>query len=151
MDTNNFNEIIDYAVGKEVEAVKFYADLRRKANFPASKEMLHEFENMEKDHILALEQIRRQGITSEQKQVQNLHISEYVDVDDEASPDSFQDIILIAMKREENARKLYTTLAERFLGNNEEMSSVFFRLANEEAKHKLEFEKLYDDHVLVDN
>jgi rubrerythrin len=54
-----------------------------------------------------------------------------------------QDILVLAMKREEMAVKLYTNLA---MGSvDDEFVKLFKLLAQEEAKHKLTFERLYDD------
>jgi rubrerythrin len=47
------------------------------------------------------------------------------------------------MKREEVAVKLYQDLASR--SDNQESTKLFNLLAQEEAQHKLTFEKMYDD------
>ena len=78
-----------------------------------------------------------------------MKISNYV-VDMEPAPDmTYQDIIIMAMKREEAANKLYTAMAEKV--GNEEIKKLFQKLASEEAKHKLHFEKIYDKEILTDN
>jgi rubrerythrin len=58
------------------------------------------------------------------------------------------DIIRLAMKREENAVKLYKDLAART--DNPQLGKVFQILIQEEAKHKLALESMYDD-FLADN
>ena len=153
MDNTSFNKVIDFAVEKEVEAVKFYADLRKRATFPAMKGMLQEIEDMEKDHILALEQLRVKGLSdgNSNSAVSDLKISEYMVEETEFSPDSFHEVVLIAMKREEAASRLYSDISSRFEAENSDLSSLFKRLAAEETKHKLVFEQLYDDFVLRDN
>jgi rubrerythrin len=62
---------------------------------------------------------------------------------------TYQDIVIIAMKREEASRNLYADLAERFAGSD--TGALFSRLSAEEAEHKLRFEKIYDDEILKDN
>jgi rubrerythrin len=62
---------------------------------------------------------------------------------------TYQDILIVAMKREEASKNLYTDLAARL--ESREAQQVFQRLAQEEASHKLKFEKLYDEQVLKDN
>jgi len=47
------------------------------------------------------------------------------------------------MKREESSFKLYSEMSVKF--PDAEVSTLFRRLAADEAKHKLIFEKMYDD------
>ncbi|MDY6915048.1 MAG: ferritin family protein [Candidatus Cloacimonadota bacterium] len=151
MDSKKFNEIIDFAVDKEKEAVEFYQDLQTKAKFKAQKEMLKELENMEKGHIIILNQLRKKGydIVSEKKEVPDLKISNYIVNVEPSQNMSYQDILIVAMKREEASKNLYTDLAAKLEAR--EAQQVFQRLAQEEARHKLKFEKLYDEQVLKDN
>ena len=150
MTKEKFNEVIDFAINGEEEAVKFYQDLQTKVKFKAQKEMLHDLENMEKGHITILENIRQKNF--EQiivKKVSNLNISEYLVEVNPSDEMTYQDILIIAMKKEEQAQKLYSDLAENFPGT--EIETLFLKLASEEAGHKLQFETLYDEHVLKEN
>ena len=49
------------------------------------------------------------------------------------------------MKREEKSLKLYNELAEKT--DNEDLIKMFKVLSQEEAKHKLTLETLYDDYM----
>ena len=53
------------------------------------------------------------------------------------------------MKREETSVQLYTDLAN--LSAEPSIKQLFIRLSAEEAKHKLHFEKIYNDEILKDN
>jgi len=53
------------------------------------------------------------------------------------------------MKREETSFKLYSEMAIKF--SDSELSTLFRKLASDEAKHKLIFEKLYDDWISSGN
>jgi rubrerythrin len=150
MTESKFNEVIDFAITGEETAVKFYHDLQTKVKFQAQKEMMLDLENMEKGHIVILENIRTKGFEKVTvKEVVNLNISEYV-VDVEPNEDmTYQEILIIAMKKEEQAKKLYIDLAANFPGT--EVETLFLKLAAEEAGHKLQFETLYDEYVLKEN
>ena len=150
MTKEKFNEVIDFAIDGEKEAVKFYSELQQKTKFNARKIMLKELENMEMGHVVILENIRSRGIGNVTvKEVTNLNISEYI-VDVKPYEDmTYQDILIIAMKKEEQAMKLYSNLAGNFQGS--ELETLFLKLASEEAGHKLQFETLYDEHVLKEN
>lgn len=150
MTKEKFNEVIDFAIDGEKDAVKFYQELQEKTKFQAQKEMLKELENMEKGHIVILENIREKGMQKvEVKKIDNLNISEYI-VDVKSYDNmTYQDVLIVAMKKEEQAERLYTNMAGNFQGS--ELETLFLKLSSEEASHKLRFETLYDEHILRDN
>lgn len=150
MDRKKFDEIIDFAVEREVDAIKFYQDLQKMVRFNSQRELLHEFEEMEKGHVEMLEKIRKMEIAGiDIPRIQNLQISDYMVASPPTEDMGFEDIITIAMKREEAAQRLYTEMAGRV--DDPQVQKLFLRLSAEEAKHKLYFETMYDDEVLSDN
>jgi rubrerythrin len=145
-----FNQILDFAVEREKRAVDFYKQLQNEAKFTAHKEMLAELEAMEMGHIVVIESIRQKGVDPQDIQKSpNLKISEYLTRELDAEELSYQNILIKAMKREENSFKLYTEMSLKF--PDQEISTLFRRLAADEAKHKLHFEKLYDDFIQSGN
>jgi rubrerythrin len=78
----------------------------------------------------------------------DLRISDYV-VASAPGPDiSYQDALILAMKKEKAAFRLYNDLAG--LADDEGLRDLFLALAQEEAKHKLRFEVEYDERFLKD-
>ena len=152
MDKLEFNEILDFAVKREEEAIAFYQDLQQMVHFKEKKELLKEFESIERSHIAVLEEIRNnieKKLNAPLPAIENLSISDYL-VDVPPSEDmSYQDILITAMKREERANKLYSDLANQVVESH--IKQLLMRLAGEESKHKLYFEKLYDDFILSEN
>lgn len=150
MKKDDFNAIIDFAVDREKEAVEFYQHLQSKTKFAEMKETLKDLENMEKGHINTLETIRNQGLEKVTvKEIKDLRISDYM-ADIEPSPDmDYENILIVAMKREQKSKELYEDLAQRFAG--EEIEKILLKIAAEETDHKLKFEKIYDQHVLREN
>ena len=83
------------------------------------------------------------------QKVMDLKIGDYL-VDVEATPDmDYQQALIIAMKKEKAAYKLYMDLSEKT--GDADIAAMFVSLANEEAKHKLRFEIIYDDQILIEN
>ena len=145
-----FDEILDFAIAREQDAVDFYVDLQKKANFSAQEEMLEELAEMERGHKKMLMKIKENGVVSEQvKKVEDLHISDYVVEIEPSDEMDYQDILTIAMKREEAAFNLYTNMANAI--SNADLKHLFTKLAAEEAGHKNRFEKLYDEEILKEN
>ena len=151
MEELNFNEIIDFAISKEEEAVQFYQELQNIAKFNSQKSVLKDFENMEKGHINILNNIKQKNEKHFENipNVQDLKISDYLVETKFTESSDYQDIIIIAMKREEKAHNLYITLANK--STDTEIKELFQKLASEEAKHKLHFEKIYEDEILSGN
>lgn len=150
MNSEKFNEIIDFAIKGEKEAIEFYRDLQTRVKFKAQKVLLKEYEKMEEGHVIVLENMRKKEFKNVTlKKVQDLRISNYL-VDKEFSEDmDYQDILIIAMKKEEAAANLYRDLATKV--DDKESEKLFLRLAQEETEHKLKFETLYDDEILKEN
>ena len=150
MTMTKFDEILKYAIDREYEAAEFYRYMQDLVKFKNQKEMLREFELMEDSHAAALKSLNKSAIEEISiTNVENLKISDYV-VEKTPSPDmSYQDIIIIAMKREEAANRLYTQMAQSIVDPT--VKKLFEKLASEELKHKLHFEKIYDDEFLDQN
>ena len=55
---------------------------------------------------------------------------------------NYVDLLVVGMKKEEAARKLYADLAA--MTQTQELRDTFLRLAQEEAEHKVRFELEYD-------
>ncbi len=150
MSNEKFIDIINYAIERENEAAEFYRYMQDVVKFKSQKELLKEYELMEESHAKALKTISESSIDDISiSHVENLKISDYV-VEKKPSPDmTYQDIIIIAMKREEAANRLYTQMSENI--SEPKIKKLFEKLAAEELKHKLHFEKIYDDEFFDEN
>jgi rubrerythrin len=147
---NTVDEILDYAIDQEQQAADFYEEVAQSAETAGMKKILLDFSAEEKHHkeiLLAVKGGKRE-LTPEQE-VLDLKISDYL-VEVEASENiSYQDALIIAMKRERAAYELYTDMAASVPQGH--LKEVLEGLAKEEAKHKLFFEAEYDERVLTDN
>ena len=148
---NSINEILDFAIEQEQIAVDFYSDLAKNTNINDLKKTFLEFVKEEMSHKLKLQKIKKDGVFSEEgpKDILDLKISDYIS-GVKATPNmSYQDTLIVAMKREKAAFKLYNSLSA--MAPNENLSKIFKNLAIEEANHKLQFETEYDEFILKDN
>lgn len=147
---NKFKEIIDYAIEREKEAAVFYKDLQAKVKYDSTKQMFAELERMELSHIDYLQQVKPSDIKNFKSQaILDLKISDYF-VEIELQDDlTYQQAIAIAMKREDMSKNLYAKLASQ--SENADITNLFNKLAEEEAKHKNMLETIYDDEILKEN
>lgn len=148
---NSTDEILDFAISAEQEAINFYSSLYNKTKDENMKLAFREFILEEKSHKDKLLKLKEDGSLSgiELKKVTDLKISDYM-VEPKVYDDmDYQESLLVAMLREKAAFKLYTDLAE--IADDADLKTMFKYLAQEEAKHKLKFEIEYDDNVMQEN
>ena len=151
MHFENLEEIIDFAIEKEREAAEFYQKISNdEEDFSGSKKMFAEFAAEEQKHEIILQEFKTKGITKSLEEYQlkwitDIKRSDYlVDLDYEQGM-PYNEILLLAMKREEKALKLYNDFLEQ--ADTDEGKKLFKILCQEEAKHKLALETIYDDYM----
>ncbi len=150
MDFNNLTEIIDFAIAKEIEAAEFYRTVSEQESFSGKKEMFMEFAAEERKHQALLEdfksgKIGAQLVDYEFKWVTDIKRSDYVDDITYKPGMPYNDILLLAAKREEKALALYNQMLAN--ADTDEARKVFKILCQEEAKHKLALETMLDDYM----
>ncbi|HTX88060.1 MAG TPA: ferritin family protein [Bacteroidales bacterium] len=144
------DDILDFAINAEQEAVDFYTYLAKTVKGEEMKKVFVEFAQEEMKHKARLTGIKENhSYEMPLKKIRDLKISDYL-TDVNPSPDmSYQEALILAMKKEKNAFRLYLMLSEET--NDPAMKNLFLSLAQEESKHKLRFELEYDDYILREN
>jgi rubrerythrin len=145
-----FDDILVFAIEKEKEAVELYKKMSKLAKKPNVKAMFDEFVDEELTHVKVLEELDLDSLEgSPSGKVTDLKISDYL-IDMEFKEDMvYQDALIFAMKREENAVKLYKYMLAN--AKDPKLIRLLEFMVNEEAKHKLRLETEYDDNVLVES
>lgn len=146
----SIDDILDFAINAEQEAVDFYNQLATSSKTEDMQHVFTDFAHEEMGHKASLTKIKTEGSYQfENIEIVDLKISDYI-VDVKPSPEmSYQDALILAMKKEKAAYKLYNELAKR--ANNEELENIFISLAQAESRHKLRFEIEYDEFILREN
>ena len=141
-------EILQFAIGKEQEAVEFYTALASQVKNEVMARTLMDFAREERKHKEKLQAVKTGTIKLQpQAKIQDLKVADYL-VDVDATPDmDYQKALILAMKKEKAAFKLYSDLAAQ--AADETVQALFLGLAQEEARHKLRFEIEYDERVLT--
>jgi len=147
---NTVDEILDYAIDQEQQAADFYAELATRAETAGMKKILLDFSAEEQSHKERLLAVKAgdHELTPEQE-VLDLKIVDYLVEVDATEKISYQDALIVAMKRERAAFRLYSDMAAKVPDSN--LKEVLLGLAKEEAKHKLFFESEYDERIMKDN
>jgi rubrerythrin len=151
MEFKSVDEILDFAIKSEENAHRFYMDLSKRMEDKPMRKVFLELAGEESKHKVYFQELKEGKaikLPSEGK-IADLKITDYM-VDPGVSSDmDYQDALNLAMKREKEAFKLYSGLAE--MVEDEEMKKTFRVLADEEAKHKLRLEIMYDEEILTEN
>jgi rubrerythrin len=148
MKFGSFEELVSFAVEKEKEAAAFYDEAARKETFSGASAMLSGFADEERKHQKMLEEIlsdKKKLPEYKLEWIPDMKRSDYLIDMEYKKGMHFKDILVIAMKREEKALAFYKDAAKN--NRNKAHSKIFMILAQEEAKHKLGLEKLYDDYM----
>lgn len=147
---NTIDEILDFAINAEQEAVDFYSNLANRSRNDEMKKVFVEFAGEEMKHktrLLAVKESKVYKLPG--GRVPDLKIADYV-VDVKPAADlTYPDALILAMKKEKDAFRLYLLLSEET--NDPAMKTLFLSLAQEESRHKLRFELEYDDFILKEN
>lgn len=101
-------------------------------------------------HKEKLISIKKEGVFHLNEQaILDLKVADYVVRPIVSENMSYQDALILAMKREKAAYRLYMKLASKT--HDAKLKELFIGLAQEEAKHKMAFEIEYDDVILREN
>lgn len=150
MDLSNFNEMIRFAIRKEQDAATMYETYANLAENPGTKRMFEELVEEEKKHKKLLEDVTRKDVEDYKlTDIPNLKIAEYSEKEEFKPEMSFQEALILAIKKEEKSYHLYNSFVKGT--DNPQLKKLFQSLAQEEAKHKLKLETEYDQHVFKED
>jgi rubrerythrin len=150
VEFDSIDSVLDFAIKNEQEASDFYTDLASKMEKPQMKTIFQGFAAEERGHKAKLEAVKKkeQGKLSNTK-VLDLKIGDYLVEQKPSANMDYQSALILAMKQEKAAFRLYSDLAAS--ADDEGTRELFLGLAQEEAKHKLRFEIIYDEDFLPEN
>lgn len=136
------DDVLNFAIGREIEAHDFYVELAAWAERPEVSETFEDFANEELRHKEKLEAIKAGNFTLRDEQVGTLNIADSLEAAGPQANLTYAQALVLAMQREKSAFKLYTRLASIF--RDREIKDILSKLAREEARHKLQLEIEYD-------
>jgi len=143
-------EVLDFAIEREQESADFYNDLAGKMERKYMREAFEGFAREELAHKARIIAIKDGKLLAPAaRQVTDLKIGDYLVAEEPTAGMEYQDALILAMKKEKAAFRLYNDLAAAT--EDASLRETFLGLAQEEAKHKLRFEVEYDEHFLTEN
>jgi rubrerythrin len=146
MKLNSLDEILRFAIRKEVDAATFYRMAADRSD-PGVKKAFQELAKEEDGHKKKLESFDSKKIEKmEVKETKGLGLSEMMEDVPYSSDMSYADLLRMAIKNEEKSQQLYASTAK--LVKEANLKKLLLILAQEESTHKEKLEKIYDKEVL---
>ena len=137
-------EILEFAIGREVSAHQFFVDLADQMDNPTMRLLFENFAKEELRHkaTLELEVMKRGKVVAAPQDTADLDQTDImVAIDPETNID-YKNALFLAINKETKSVRLYVDLAA--MVKDKESREVLLSLAEEEAKHKARFEMEYD-------
>lgn len=145
--------ILRQAIGFEQDAYDFYTKAVTMVKLDHVKQTLSDLAKEEVKHKQNLQDLlsgNTEAIISVRKrdQIRDLKLAEYLVAPPLGEDATFQDVLIVAMKREQSSNEFYSTMAR--IVDDQSAAKLFDYLAQEELVHKNKVEALYDQVVYRD-
>ncbi len=148
-----FSDILRIAIRREMDSYALYTQTAEMVESSSGKELLHDLAKQEALHREKLEQLLETGSvdldSNAEKRVVDLKITDYLVEPQLERGSDFQQILIVAAKREKAAYDLYLAMGQ--VTEDSQIRSLFEFLAGQELEHKQRLEIFYDDIVLREN
>jgi rubrerythrin len=147
---SSVESILKRALRFEEDSYNLYNSAMQTVKNPQTKEWLKELADWELGHKAKIEGLLRGDLNwairkSRREEVKDLKIGDYLVAPALSEKSDFQDVLLVAIKREQSAHDFYASMAD--LVEEGQAHDVFDLLAKEELKHKQMVEKYYEEYV----
>ena len=141
---NPDDEILEFAIAREVEANNFYMALAERVASPEIRKVFEDLAKEELEHKAKLElEVMKTGKVLPVPEKVTIPEHDYIVSDDQSLLDmDYKDILMLGMEKEEASFRTYVNLVAQ--AKDVECSELLLALAEEEVKHKIRFETEYD-------
>jgi rubrerythrin len=151
MDTEKpVDKVLKRAIVLEEESASMYQAAACSAQNEPIRARLEEMAAQEREHMQRLQEILTGNVRwairrAKAEPVQDLRLSDHLEAKPLDASTDYQDLLLVAARREKAAYDFYQAMAE--MVDDKLIKGVFEMLATEELRHKFEVEKTYEEIV----
>jgi len=143
-DVGTVGEVIELAITREVQAAEFYTDLAGRVTDAAMKSL---FENLGEEELrhkarLELEMMKEGLVARTVGRLPEVDAPEYAEQGTDKPDLDYKEALSLAIRKERRSFRFYVELAGAV--TDEETHSVLLELAEEEARHLVQFEMEYN-------
>ena len=143
---DELTELLDTAIYREIASYAFYTAGQKLTADPGARAVLKELAHQELKHSQWLKELKEKGVQRNRwsgGEIADLKISDYLTGRDSLDNSGIQDVLVFAMKREQQSLEFYSRMSAA--ARDEALKTLCERLVHEEMKHKLRLETTYDD------
>ncbi len=140
----SFQDILELAIAREVEAYHFYLAMAGRVKSPAIRKIFEDLANEELEHKAKLElEVMKTGKTISTDLPEPRPESDYIVSNSQSQFDmDYKDILLLGIEKEKAAFRTYVNLVAET--NDQDSREMLMELAEEEVRHMLRFENEYE-------
>jgi rubrerythrin len=148
--SNSVDAVLKRAIVLEEESAAMYTSAAQASKSAPIRQRLEEMAGQEQGHRNKLQQILDGNVRwairrAKAEPVPDLRLSDHLEAKPLDPGADYQDVLLMAARREKTAHDFYQAMAE--MVDDTLVKGVFEMLANEELRHKYEVEKTYEEVV----
>ena len=142
--TDSFEEVLEFAIEREIEAYEFYTGLAGYLKDPEIRKMFAELAEEELEHKAKLElELIKLGKTTTIIEIPKKNAEKHVLMGNKVLLDmDYKDMLLMAIDKEEASFRTYVNLLPN--AYESETREILMAIAEEEVAHKLRFQNEYD-------
>ncbi|UCD52187.1 MAG: ferritin family protein [Phycisphaerales bacterium] len=143
-EVSTLGEAIELAITREVQAAEFYMELAGRTKNPAMQSLFESLSEEELRHKARLElEMMKEGLVAQTVgRLFEVGRPDYA-ADDQIGADmDYQDVLSLAVRKERRSFRFYVELAG--VAAEKHLHDVLLELAEEEARHLVQFEMEYD-------
>jgi rubrerythrin len=146
----SIDDILSFAVRREIEAAEGYARIAARAATPGLRALAEDLRQQEESHRRLLEglspdAVRELGTAF----VADLQVVDALAGEKPAADMSVQEMLIFAAQKEAQAVALYESLVQ--MAGTSDQARLFKFLAGQEREHKLRLEVEYERQILQEN
>jgi rubrerythrin len=148
MQLETLEDVLHFAIRREHDARELYLMFQTRVKDVGAKALLADLAAYELGHQKLLEDVLKGGKVGRigRKKIVDLSLNDYLVAEKIVPGSNPQDIMVFAIKKEQEAYDIYHALMGNYAGTA--LEGLFSRLAMEELKHKETLEREYEQHFM---
>jgi rubrerythrin len=139
---NSLKDVLNYAIGQEQAAVRFYTKLSGIVTDLKVQELYRSLADQEKGHEKRLRDMKKAGGELSEGDLESVRQSGYLDARNVPAGVTMKEAVAFALEKEKSSHMLYALLAD--LIENKPIARLLSQLAEEESRHAEYFKKEYE-------
>jgi rubrerythrin len=143
-EPSSVDEVIELAITREIQAAEFYTTLAGRVAEPSVRSLFQRLAQEELEHKgkLELEMVKEGFVARTAGRLIDVGLPDYAAELEVGAEAEYKDVLAMAIRKERRSFRFYVQLAA--VASEAPVHEVFLELAEEEARHLVQFEAEYN-------